>query len=501
MKQEANRILSTTLANWLQIILIIVGNLLIIPLILNSWNANLLGIWMIMISLSQFIIIVNLSHQSYLFNSAFILGVKKKFLINKEIISALPISLFFCILLIFFLFISYKFNLLSNLLNIDNGYSKQFNLSILYLAITYLLTYCYGHFFSGIISVTGYLHIFSWTKVLRSFLNLIMPAFAIYSGFEFVEAVYVLIISEFLSFAALFIFVLHQLKKLRFKIYKPNIKNGLKIFKLSILILVNNLIDFIKNIGLRLILTSVLSPVYVSYFVTLRIFSNFIKFFIDSLREPFFPKIMTSLKRNKKNEVLNLIEFYWLISLFIICPLLILIQFFLPFVFEIWTLGKINFHPVLFSLLIMGILIYSLYVPFDIILRGFNENEKILRISLFSLMIFLMTFFLLINIFSLTSIGISILITEILTLISYLYFIRRFLKKKKIYLNLFFFKISNLFIFNTSIILFLIAIYDLDLELILYFILTYCVLLTSIRKVCSNGSLLLIKNLGKSFIK
>ena len=501
MKQEANKILSTTLANWLQIILIVVGNLLIIPLILNSWDVNLLGIWMIMISLSQFIIVVNFSHQSYLFNSAFILGVKKKILINKEIISAIPISLFFCILLIFFLFISYKFNFLSNLLNIDNDYSKQFNLSILYLAITYLVTYCYGHFFSGIISVTGYLHIFAWAKFLRSFLNLIMPAFAIYFGFEFVEAVYVLIISEFLSFVPLLIFVLNQLKKLRFKIYKPNIINGLKLFKSSLLILVNNLIDFTKNIGLRLILTGILSPVYVSYFVTLRMISNFVKFFIDSLREPFFPKIMSSFKRNKKKDVISLIEFYWLISLFIICPLLILTQFFLPFVFDVWTLGKINFHPVLFSLLIMGVLIYSLYVPFDIILRGFNENKKILKISLFSITMFLMTLFLLINIFSFTSIGISILITEVLTLLLYLHFIRKFLKKKKIHLNLFFFKISNLFILNTCIILFLIAIYDLDLELILYFIFTYGVLLTSIKKVCSNRSLLLIKNLGKSFIK
>ena len=81
MKQEANKILSTTLANWLQIILIVIGNLLIIPLILNSWDANLLGIWMIMISLSQFIIIVNLSHQSYIFNSAFTQIVTRVFLL------------------------------------------------------------------------------------------------------------------------------------------------------------------------------------------------------------------------------------------------------------------------------------------------------------------------------------------------------------------------------------------------------------------------------------
>ena len=81
---------------------------------------------------------------------------------------------------------------------------------------------------------------------------------------------------------------------------------------------------------------------------------------------------MNSLKKNKKVDTLNFIEIYWLISLFIFCPLLILIQYILPYVFQYWTLDKIQFQPELFSLLIMSLLFYSLYVPFDIILRGFS---------------------------------------------------------------------------------------------------------------------------------
>ena len=54
-------------------------------------------------------------------------------------------------------------------------------------------------------------------------------------------------------------------------------------------------------------------------------------------------------------------------------------QFFLPLIFEIWTLNKIQFQPVLFSLLLMSLLFYPLYLPLDMILRGFNENKKILK--------------------------------------------------------------------------------------------------------------------------
>ena len=114
MKKEINKIYSTTLANWLQIILIVIGNLLFIPLILHSWDANLLGVWMILISLTQLIPLITFSHQSYLFNRAFILNTKKKVIINKEIISAIPIAIFFYLIIILFLYFSFNYNFLSN---------------------------------------------------------------------------------------------------------------------------------------------------------------------------------------------------------------------------------------------------------------------------------------------------------------------------------------------------------------------------------------------------
>jgi len=328
-----------------------------------------------------------------------------------------------------------------------------------------------------------------------------MPAIAIYFGASFLEAVYILILSEFLSYLPLMLFLLNTLRKLSFKIYKPDFVNGLKSFNSSLIILINNLTDFAKNIGLRLILAVIFSPIYVSYFVSLRIISNFVRFSIDSLREPFFPIIMNSFKRKKNNDIISLIELYWLISLFIICPALILMQLFIPFIFEIWTLDKIQFQPALFSLLLMSLLFYPLYVPFDIILRGFNENKKILKISLTIIFVFFISFIVLIKFYSFISIGISILLSEICAMILYLSFAKQFLIKKKIKLNLILFNFSNLFIFNTCFVLFLIANTDSDLLVFLYFIFSYIILTLNIKKICSNKSIFFAKNLITNIIK
>ena len=500
MKKETKKILSITLANWSQILLIVMGNLLLIPLILHSWSADLLGIWMILISVNQLIQILTFSHQSYIFNRAFILTSKKKFLINREIISAIPISIIILSTLILCLLLIDEHSI-SKILNIENNYSLNFKTGIIYLSISYLFTFAYSHFFSGIIAVKGYLHSLSWFKLLRSFLNLFIPAIAIYFGSNFIEAVYFLILSELISFIPLFIFVLNKLKKFSFKIYKFDISNGIKTFTKSLVIVLNNIVDFFKNIGLRLILASIFSPLYVSYFVTLRIISNFIKFSIDSFREPLFPQIMNSLKKNKKNNALNFIEIYWLISLFIFCPLLIAIQYTLPYVFQYWTLDKIQFQPELFSLLIMSLLFYSLYVPFDIILRGFNENIKILKISISTIFIFMVSFFILLKIFSFLSIGIAILLSEIFTLILYFIFIKNFLEIKKIKLNTNFFIFSNLYIVNTCIILFVIAINKLSILILLYFVLSFILLIYFINSISSKNTTIFAIKILKNILK
>ena len=149
----------------------------------------------------------------------------------------------------------------------------------------------------------------------------------------------------------------------------------------------------------------------------------------------------------------------------------------------------------------MSLLFYPLYLPLDIILRGFNENKKILKISVTIIFAFFISFIVLIKFYSFISIGISILVSEICAMILYLNFAKQFLIKKKIKLNLILFNFSNLFIFNTCFVLFLIANTDSDLFVFLYFIFSYIILTLNIKKICSNKSIFFVKNLITNIIK
>ena len=492
MQSENSKIFYTAFANWLQIILLIISNVLLVPLILTKWEPNLLGLWFILISLTQFSFIINLSHQSYLYNRSFVLNRNKKKLINQELISALPLSLIISLFVIVVFYISYKFNILSNLLNIDEKYSKVLNISIIYISILNFFTYSYSNFFSGPFSAFGYYHIYALIKVFRAATTLLIPAYSIFRGATFIEAVYVLIFTEILSFFVHIFFSIKYFKKLSFKIYKPNFVLALKQLYLSFYILINYLIDFIKANGLRLILASIFSPLIVSYFVTLRIISNFIKFSIDSLRDPLFPKLMSSFKNNKRN-VIVLIEIYWIISIAILSPILVLIQFLIPELFEMWTLNKIEFQPILFSFLLMSLLFYSIYLPFDMILKGFNQNKTLLRINIVTIFIFLASLLVFHKFYSLIFIGIAIFLLEVITSIFFYTYLKNFLKHKKININKNFFYITNILNAHTCILLFLISVKELNNFFMIYIILIFTIIILFIPKFCSNETFKLIK--------
>ena len=71
-----------------------------------------------------------------------------------------------------------------------------------------------------------------------------------------------------------------------------------------------------------------------------------------------------------------------------------------PGLSAVWTNWVLT-AKTLILLLLMSLLFYPLYLPFDIILRGFNENKKILKISVTIIFAFFISFIVLIKFYSL----------------------------------------------------------------------------------------------------
>ena len=177
----------------------------------------------------------------------------------------------------------------------------------------------------------------------------------------------------------------------------------------------------------------------------------------------------------------------------IVSPLLIISQILAPFFFEYWTLNKIKFQPYLFNFLIMSLLFYSINLPFDMILKGFNKNKKILTINLFSVIIFLISFLILINFYSLVSVGIAIFISEISAMFFYFANIKKFLKEKNIKINERFFYLTLFIIIHTCFLISLATIIDVSIFFYLYTLITFVIFIFNIKRLSSKKTSNLFK--------
>ena len=166
--------------------------------------------------------------------------------------------------------------------------------------------------------------------------------------------------------------------------------------------------------------------------------------------------------------------------------MVVLIQIIMPYLFDVWTLGKLEFQPRLFSLLIISTLFYSLYLPFDMILKGLNENKKILYSSITSIIIIVSIILILFKYYSLVSVGIAILISEIFLLTIYSYFIRNLFINKKIIFNYKLLILTIVFVINTCFITIFIAYNGFTYQFLAYFLFSQIFLIYNTNKICSS---------------
>ena len=104
--------------------------------------------------------------------------------------------------------------------------------------------------------------------------------------------------------------------------------------------------------------------------------------------------------------------------------------------------------------LISSVLIYSIGLPFKLLITGNNLNFEKILINIFSLLImflFLICFF---NQFSLISFGLAIFVFELSSFLLNFLLVKKFLKKKLIIINFKIFYISLFVLITTEILIF-----------------------------------------------
>ena len=427
------KIIFTATASWSNSALLIVSNIATVPLILSKWSPEIFGIWLLIHTFRGTVVLPILAHQEYVFHENLKLGAKNIRKISEHIFSAIPFGVALSLLIIGLLLINFNFSFFSNLFNIPNAFIKEWDLVIVFFAITALATSGVSGFFINALAVLGYYPLVAWANFLRSLFSTLVPVgFIFLFNINFFEACLILMLVDIIFFGFYYIVIFYILKSNKFFFTKFNYTIGFNQFSSSFLVLIRFIFQNVTSDGIRFLIVLLFNPIALVMFSTIRTISNVIRKGLESIYHSFVPETMNALAEKNFKKFNSAFELYFLFLLIFIYPGVTIAHFVAPSFFTFWTLGKIEFNESLFLLLNFSVLATSLSMPFLAILVANNLNKNILKIMTVSLIFFAITIAAGYKIIGILSVALALFVYELVMSMLMIYCALYFFRSVKI---------------------------------------------------------------------
>ncbi len=407
-----SRIFSASIANWVGIGVSLLTQIVFVPVLLSHWSAETYGVWLLLLAFLGFAGLIQGAHRDFIYHESLKLGRQYIDKVGLQLSSALPIVVLTSFIVFFVVYLQFEFSIIDSSFGLTKALRQDFLFSAMILALVLLISGNYYGFLLGPVILLGYYPFITWLKVGMAFVTSIAPVFIVVFGGELIDAVIGLAVTTFFVNLIAIYLVLNLYKKENLKFSKPDLKLGLKQFANSTWVLAKHASDMFRQAGIRFFIIPFVGATAVAQFATNRTVANVAQQGMASLTGPILPELMRYINEKKQLEAQATLALLWLMLCFLIAPALIVLQLFIEPLFEIWTVGAIEFHPILFSLLSSSILIMILAQPAESILRGNNLYKVQLAISLIALAGLILIIYFFSHTLGLLSAGLGLLVAE-----------------------------------------------------------------------------------------
>ena len=433
---KAKNFLISTSAKWFDIFFVVIFNIISVPIILSKWSIQTYAAWILLQGIIGYVNIFCNGMVDYIYSKNLQLGNKKKKEISKNITSSLPFTILIISTVILLLIIEFNYQFITNSLNISQSMKREWSMALLLYGFYSLFTYTVSPFYTTALNVFGYLPLFLWQGSLRSFMGNLLLVVAIYFyNASLVIAFSVYMISGIILHLIQSVIIYKILKKEKITFEPIDLRKGFNNFVKSTWISFSYIMDSIGTNGLRMIISLLANPASLVIFTTIRTITNMIMHGMGTIRDSFLIEVMSHISKNDTKKMNISFEFYYIFIAIIVFPFLIILQFFVEDIYNIWTLGNIQFHFKTYTILIIAVLISCIGLPFRLIVTGNNLIKTKFLTSLIKnsfLILFIIIFYKEIKILSFS---IGLLLSELIELIINYFIVNNFFKKIKFSYN------------------------------------------------------------------
>jgi O-antigen/teichoic acid export membrane protein len=414
-----SRILSASAAAWARIGITIVSQIALVPLYLSSWDAEVYGAWLLLQAVWTSISIIDLGHHEYIGFECLRRPADNRAEIAEIMMSALPVAALISawdILLVTGLVHSSQ---VAAWVGADDRLFGQWSDALLLQAVTAVFTTGIGGILIRGIAPFGHYPRVAWWGTFYAIITAAAPGLAVYLGTDLWETALVLCATNIAYYTVHFLDITRIVRREQLFAAMPHLLRGIRRGGAALWLVAKTFAEMLRQQGTRLLLAPLAGVSDLAAFATMRTGANFALQGLNTITGPVMPELMRYLSARDQQRTESAFAVVWLMLCAVLCPAVLLVQYVAPFVFPLWTQGKIQFDPQLFLMLSLGVLIVALAQPATAILQGNNLLRHQLAISLVAATTTVVALFLLVPRLGIKGAALGLLIAELVSLSIY----------------------------------------------------------------------------------
>lgn len=427
---STSRILSASVASWASIGVTVITQIALVPLYLGSWDAHVFGAWLLIQAVWAIVRVVDLAHHDYVGFECLRLGATQRSAIARVIFSAAPMVVLIALWDLLLVWQLGQAEFVAGWVGNDAQLLSQWRTALQLQAVTWLLTGSVGGLIVRWLTPFGYWPQFAWWGVVNAVVTALIPALAVISGANLLQAMIALCLTNFVYYLVFFIAMVRIVRHQNLGVAVPSISQGFAQLFSALWLVAKSLAEMARQQGSRVILAPLAGVADMAAFATMRTGANFALQGLNTITGPVMPELMRFLAARDQARTESTFAIVWLVLCAVLCPAMVIVQWLAPALFPLWTHGKIVFDPWLFGLLSLGVSVLALAQPATAVLRGNNILRAQLGISLLAAAVAVGGMIWLVPQMGVRGAAVALLAAELLSLFAYVWVAQQWLRRQ-----------------------------------------------------------------------
>jgi len=369
------RLAAGNIAAMLTMLVNIAAQILVVPIFLHFWSANIYGVWLALVTTMSLVTLADVTHQDYIGFESMKLKHNDRLGRSALISDAIPVIFLTGIVQLLAITFIIKFGLLNSIFHINKENKFEIDsvsYSIIYLVILWVSYQNFSGILVRVLASLGYFATGAWWGLLNAVVVAVGPAIAAASGAGLVGAALVQVAATVIVNTFIYMHYYKILKIEGIVLTKPNLQSGLKRYLHSLILTSANIIEFLQQAGFRLIILPLIGTQRLVQFSTHRTIANVAQQGISTLINPTVPELMRFIVEKNSEKVSAVMFGMSYVTIVLICPGFVFLQLIVEYIFKMWTMGKVEFDPIAFASISGAVMILCLSQPSRAIIRGNN---------------------------------------------------------------------------------------------------------------------------------